>query len=56
MLNCFAAVVPKSPLGIQREKYVVGSRQDSCISRCAKHHHDATSAILELGNGDQPRL
>lgn len=52
MLNSFAAVVPISPLGIQREKEVVRSRQNSRIHRFAEYYRDATSAILELGNGD----
>ena len=52
MLNSFAAVVPISPLGIQREKEMVRSRQNSHSDRFAEYYHDATSAILELGNGD----
>lgn len=52
MLNCFTAAVRISTSWIQKRKEVVGSRQDLCIPRFAEYHHNATSAILELGNGD----
>lgn len=51
MLNCFTAVVRISPSWIQKRKEVVGSRQDLCIPRFAEYHN-ATSAVLELGNRD----
>lgn len=45
MLKSFAAGVPISPLGIQRENVVIGSRQNSQVHRSAEYHHDATLAV-----------
>jgi len=45
MLKSFAAGFPICPLGIQREKAVIGSRQNLQVHRSAEYHHDAALAV-----------